>query len=355
MVPAARWLLVLAVAVVLAGAPVLVRAWPVEPSDLDAPALADAVRDAYDTGWSGEVYTQGSVEIPESDSDLDGVARLLGESSTLRVWWRSPDEHRVDRLRTSGETDILRAGDVSVRWRYEGNRVTVTFDDDLRLPDDPDVVPVALARRLLAGVTDDELSRLPDERVAGRPAAGLRVVPSDPRSTLDRIDLWADQDSGVPLRVEVYGVGETSPALVSTVTDLDLRRPTTRQAQIEFTRGVEVSRGRGFEARADGFFVRPDRIAGLPLRADAEVGDAGVYGRGATSTAVIPVRDSVARGLREQLRRVAATIDTGARQAVAFGPVSVVLTQSDEQALLLVGTVTLPTLQQAADELEVRR
>lgn len=351
-VPAARWLLVLAVAVVLAGAPLLVRAWPVPASDLSAPRLAAAVRDSYDTGWSGEVRSQGAVEIPESDSDLDGVARLLGESSTLRVWWRSPEEHRVDRLRPSGETDLIRAGDVSVRWRYEGNRVTVTFDDALRLPDDPDVVPVALARRLLSGVGDDELSRLPDERVAGRAAAGLRVVPSDPRSSIDRVDLWADQRSGVPLRVEVYGGGDPSPALVSEVTDLDLRRPTTREVQIEFSRGVDVSRGRGFDAaRGDLFLLLPDRLAGLPLRRDAEVGDAGVYGRGPTTMTAVPVRESVARGLREELRRLAATTDTGAQQSVAFGPVSVVLTSVAGQDFLLVGTVTLPTLQRAADDL----
>lgn len=354
-VPAARWLLVLAVAVVLAGVPVLVRAWPVEPSDLDAPALADAVRDSARTGWSGEVRSQGAVEVPESDSDLDGVARLLGESSTLRVWWRSPEEYRVDRVRQSGETDVVRDGGMTVRWRYEGNRVTFTPYSTLRLPDDPDVVPVALARRMLGGVTDDELSRLPDERVAGRPAAGLRIAPADARSTISRVDLWADQESGLPLRVEVHAVGEASPALVSEVTDLELRRPTTRQTDLEIGAGVDFSRGVSLEDTPrvelrDGRSL-PRRLVGLDLREGSDLFGAGSYGAGPTAVAVLLVRESVADGLRQQLRKVRATVDTGARQSVRFGPVSVVLTRYGSQSLLLVGTIEVPALDRAADQL----
>lgn len=353
MVPAARWLLVLAVAVGLVGAPVLVRSWPVERSDASPAEVAEAVRASAGTGWSGEVRSQGSVEIPESEAALDGVARLLGESSTLRVWWRSPEEYRVDRVRPSGETDLVRAGDLTLRWRYEGNRVTFTPVSTLRLPDDPDVVPLALARRMLAGADDDELTRLPDDRVAGRPAAGLRLTPADPRSTIDRVDLWADHASGLPLRVEVYADGESAPALASEVTELDLRRPTARETALDLGAGLEFGRGvsLGGTGRSGGV-VSPERLGGLPRREESRTSGLGVYGRGPTALAALPLRDSVARGLRDQLRQVRATRDTGSRLAVAFGPLSVVLARIGDRAYLLVGTVTLPTVDRAADELE---
>lgn len=353
MVPVARWLLVLAVAVGLVGAPVLARAWPVDRSDASAAEVADAVRGSAGTGWSGEVRSQGAVEIPESDAALDGVARLLGESSTLRVWWRSPEEYRVDRVRPSGETDLVRAGGVTVRWRYEGNRVTFTPVSTLRLPDDPDVVPLPLALRMLAGASDDELARLPDERVAGRPAAGLRLTPADPRSTIDRVDLWADQASGLPLRVEVYAAGDSAPALASEVTDLDLRRPTARQTTLELGRGLDFRRGTSLGgAGRPGGVVPPDTLGGLPRREESRESGLGVYGRGPTALAALPLRDSVARGLREQLGKVRATRETRSRMVVAFGPLSVVLARVGDRAYLLVGTVTLPTVERAADELQ---
>lgn len=353
-VPAARWLSVLAVAVVLVGAPVLVRAWPVAQSDVGASELADAVRASDEVGWSGEVRTQGSVEIPESDSDLDGVARLLGESSTLRVWWRSGTEYRVDRVRPSGETDVVRTGGMTVRWRYEGNRVSFSPYTALRLPDDPDVVPSALARRMLSGLGDDELSRMDDRRVAGRAAAGLRVTPADPRSTIARVDLWVDADSGLPLLVRVYADGESSPVLTSEVTEVDLRRPTVRETSLDIDAGVDFSRGVSLDPDGGGTFGAyepPDRLGGLERREGQDLGGVGFYGRGPTTLAALPVRDSVARGLRTQLEKIRATVDTGRRQSVSFGPLSVVLDRVRGSSYLLVGTVTPATVAAAADDL----
>lgn len=364
-VPAARWLTVLAVAVGLVGVPALTRAWPVEQSDVTAADLAGAVLEAPVIGWSGEVRTQGSVDVPVSDSQLDGVARLLGESSTLRVWWRSPEEHRVDRVRPSGETDLVRSGGFSVRWRYEGNRVGIGRLSPLRLPDDPDVLPVSLAAQLLDGAEDDELARLPDERIAGRAAAGLRLTPADARSAIDRVDLWADQQTGLPLRIEVYAAGEPTPALTSEVTDLDLRRPTSRQVWLDLSPGVEVSRERGLgdAGRGSGAIQGlPRTLAGLE-RAGGELdlgsfGGSGGYGRGTTALTAIPVRDSVARDLRSELRRAAELSGDLSGTAVGLGPFTVGLATAPAdggdvagQSYLLVGTLGPAAVQRAGDEL----
>ena len=76
----------------------------------------------------------------------------------------------------------------------------------VRLPDDADLAPPALARRLLAGARPAELRRLPSRRVAGR-SAGAAPAPGEPTTTIERVDVWADTATGLPLRVEAYGAG----------------------------------------------------------------------------------------------------------------------------------------------------
>lgn len=355
--PAARWLVVLALTVALVAVPLGLRAFPVSDTEESAPDLAARVLAADRLGWSGEVATQGSLEVPLTGDTFGGVVRLLGESSRLRVWWRGPTEHRVDRVRESGETDTVRQGDLVVRWRYEGNRVTFTPYSRIRLPDDPDVVPVALAQRLLTGARAAELSRLPSERVAGRAAAGLRLVPADPRSTIGRVDLWADQRTGLPLRVEVYDETPRSrPVLTTETTSVDLDRPPRGDTVLDLSPGVAVRRGTTLDSAAAGDsyapFAPPDEVAGLPRRGDpAAFGAVGVYGRGPTALVAVPLRDVVARGLREQLRKAGTVRDDGERQALEFGPLSVLLDSSGRGNYVLLGTVTSATLEQAADDL----
>ena len=358
MVPAARWLVVLAVAVALVAVPQGLRALPVGDTRESATDLAGRVLDADRLGWSGEVATQGSLEVPLSGDTFGGVVRLLGESSRLRVWWRSSEAYRVDRVRESGETDVVRNGGMTVRWRYEGNRVSFTPYSPIRLPDDPDVVPVALAQRLFAGARPAELSRMASERIAGRPAAGLRLVPADPRSTIDRVDLWADQESGLPLRVEVYaGTAGARPVLTTETTSVDLTRPRRSETDLDLSAGVDYSRGVSLDdaagANAYAPFAPPAAVAGLPRRGEPRaLGAVGVYGRGPTALVAVPLRDVVARGLREQLRKAGNVRDTGERQALEFGPLSVLLDSSGRGGnYVLLGTVTPATLEQAADDL----
>jgi Negative regulator of sigma E activity len=77
-------------------------------------------------------------------------------------------------------------------------------------------VPPALALRLLSEAgRQARFSVIAPVRVAGRSAAGLRMTPADPESTVGRVDIWADPSSGLPLMVEVFGRGSGRPALES--------------------------------------------------------------------------------------------------------------------------------------------
>ena len=51
---------------------------------------------------------------------------------------------------------------------------------------------------------------------AGHAAAGLRLVPENARSTIARVDIWADQSSGLPLAVKVYAAPAGAVPVLST-------------------------------------------------------------------------------------------------------------------------------------------
>jgi hypothetical protein len=51
--------------------------------------------------WSGFVETAGTLQVPDSDS-FATLAQMLGENSQLLVWWRSAEDWRVDRIRSTG-------------------------------------------------------------------------------------------------------------------------------------------------------------------------------------------------------------------------------------------------------------
>jgi hypothetical protein len=368
MVPAARWLVVALLALAVCVPATALRLLPASDTKVAAPVLAQRMRAAIDTGWSGEVRTQGSLSVPLTGSTFGGVARLLGESSQLRVWWQDDAHWRVDRISPTGEADLVREGSTSTRWRYEDNTARQVAWSPIRLPDDNDIVPVALARRMLEGAKPGELSRIPPRRVAGRSAAGLRLVPSDPVSTIGRVDVWADESTNVPLRIDVYGAGDTQhPTLTSEMTTFDDERPSKDALQRQFSPGVDYHESFSFDsvAAANAFapFLLPMRAIGLERKgAPSELGAVGVYGRGPTALLVIPLRDSTARPLHKQLAKSRNARTAERSVALEVGPLSVLLVEGlpaypnprlhDGGNFLLTGTVTPAALRQAAVQLQ---
>lgn len=358
MVPAARWLVVALLALGVCAPPTVLRLLPASDTDISAAALAKRIDASRDTGWSGEVRAQGALEVPLGGSTFGGVARLLGERTELRVWWRNKVNWRVDRITPTGETDLLREGSASIRWKYEDKTARLVSWSRIRLPDDNDLVPTELAARLLDGAKTSELSRIPPRRVAGQSAVGLRLVPADPSSTIARVDVWADESSGVPLRVAVYGDGDSRhPTLTTEVVSFDEEEPSDREVSFEFAPDVDFERGSSFDAvaSANAFapFRLPSEVVDLERRgAEAGLGAVGVYGRGPTALLAVPLRDGPADELAKQLARSRDARETGRNVALDIGPLSVMLVRGEPANFLLTGTVTPAALQQAAIELQ---
>ncbi len=363
MFPGARWLAVTAGAVVLASAPLATRVLPVHQSDISATRLAARIHDSSRLGWSGEVRSLGSLQVPLTGSQFGGVARVLGEQTDLRVWWRDSENWRLDRIRATGESDLVRDGGLTVRWNYEDNKVNFTPYSSVRLPDDVDVVPASLARRLLAGAKPDELSRLPSRRVAGHDSAGLRLVPDDERSTIAAVEVWADEKTGLPLQVKVYGDPAGSVPILNTrliAVSMGTPRPERTDFRLsdslDFSRGVALDEAAGANAFAP--FDPPESIADLRRRGNPETfGAVGVYGRGPTAILAVPVRRGTANDLHDQLAESRDARKAGRSISLEVGPISVLLVRGDRANFLLTGTVSPETLRQASIDLvqNVRR
>lgn len=357
MLPAARWIVVAVVAIACATAPALLRVVPAHDSDISATALAKRIQASSALGWSGEVHALGSLEVPLTGSTFGGVSRLLGGQTDLRVWWRDPEHWRLDRLRTSGEQDLIRSGSRTVRWTYESSEARFTPYSEVRLPNDSDALPPTLAGRLLSGAKAAELTRLPARRVDGRSAVGLRFVPSDSRTTIARVDVWADEDSGLPVRVDVYDKGgRDRPILTTQVISLDTDRPDAEVTSFQPVRGMNFSRGAALDeaagANAYAPFTLPDEVSDLPRRGRPETFRAvGIYGRGPTALVGIPLRSRITKGLYDQLSESRDATVTAQRVSLQVGPLSVLLLVGKDVGLLLTGTVDPVTLETAASDM----
>lgn len=352
-----RWFLVALGVVLVVGVPVGVRSLPAGDSEASAADLLALVDAAQGRSWSGLVETQGSLALPVADRFTD-VGALLGESTRLRVWWRDPGSWRVDRLLASGEVDLVHAEGRTTEYDFDDAEATTSVDPDVRLPRSADLLPPVLAQRLLEDVDAAQASRLPARRVAGVSAPGLRLVPGTERSSIERVDVWVDPDSGVVLSLEVYAVGAADPDFSATMVDFSADRPARERVTFTPTAGTEQSFDDVLDIAdaADQYapLRPPDRIAGLPRARDdgGSQGAVGVYGRGLTQLIAIPLRGREAEPLREQVQRTPGVQVAPLGATLVVGPLGVLLTgEGDDGGWLLVGTVDAVGLQDAAQDL----
>jgi hypothetical protein len=345
----------------LCGLPAIVAALPVPGSALSATALR--ARILASAGVPYQAYAESSVDLglPELP-DLGDVSTLLDGITDQDVWYRSPGQWRADVITSAGETDTYQTSHGIFVWDYSSNLLTqILGAEPVRLPRAADLLPPDLARRLLGYASHaDHLSRLPPQRVAGVAAAGLRLIPADPATTVGEVDIWADPATGLPLEVEITGRGASHPILVSRFLDLSERRPSRA------TVTPDPAPGTGFTTTVlpdvsgilNGFGpLLPSRLAGMDrVASPGGLADVAAYGAGFSRFAVLPLPYGVGeRALNAASDAGAAGIDLGSGTGAAMQTplLTVVLAQgpSGRPVYLLTGTVTAALLVRAATDL----
>ena len=352
-----RWGVVAAVVGALLAAPAIVAAWPVPLAARAPEALLAQVRTSADTPYEAYVATRGRLRLPDF-GPLDEVASLFGTAIHLRAWVGSAERWRVDRLHRTGEVDTYRDGEQILIWD-SAERLTTRRREttSLRLPRPADLLPAELGRRLVAAIGPaDRVTPIAARRVAGRPAAGLRIVPASAASTIAHAELWIDQARGLPLAVDVTAEGEKSPAI--SVETLTIAFGPPDPAVLTF----EPPIGTGFRTRGGGRgqdlvaqiersspVELPDSLGGLARNPGPSRGVA-TYGRGfETVTLLGAPRGVVPPELtrRPVSRRPwggdAILIETSLIKAELFG--------AGENSYLVAGAVDVAELDRLAGEL----
>jgi hypothetical protein len=196
-------------------------------------------------------------------------------------------------------------------------------------------------------------------------ASGLRLSPADPDTTVGRVDVWADPDTGLPLHVEVAPkTAPGVPLLISTMQEVALRAPDP--AVLVPPRPPGSSRVRAAAADLGGALrvldatAPPAQLAGRPrvaLTGD-ELPGVGVYGAGLAGFVLVPVSRGIAgRVLDGAAAAGGVAIGVPRGRAVRIGTplLSLAVRSGRGGSVLLVGTVEPEVLERAVVELSGAR
>jgi hypothetical protein len=355
-----RWLAVLAATAVLAALPSLVAAVPARNSELSAAELLRLINSSASRPYSGYAESTGGLALPATNR-FGSVADLFGGRTQLRVWHRSSSDWRVDAISFAGETGIHHDKYGDWTWNYESNTVARTgsaLAADVRLPTAADLLPPELGRRLLSQALPQEATRIGSARIAGRSAPGLRVTPNQPASSIAHVEVWADPETGLPLRVQVRGKQSRAPAMTSTFLDFSPAEPPAATTAFVPPAGSNISDrpSRDLVTAIDQWanLKPPDRLAGLERNNRLPtLGSVGVYGRGVTELLAVPLPGRIAYSLGQELAEAIAADPDEPQLSLSIGPLSLLLSvpSRPDSAWLLIGTVTAATLAAAAAEL----
>lgn len=356
-----RWITLLSVVAILCAIPVAVRAWPAPVAEIELQALRERVRASTDQPYEGYAVSSGTMGLPELPR-LGDVAALVTGTTNMRAWYAGPDRWRVDTLDTGSERGLYQAPDGQYAWDYAANQLTqVVGAQPARLPRAADLMPPDLARRLLDAADGDRVVAIGGRRVAGIAAAGLRITPSSPHTTVGHVDIWADPATGLPLQVELTGRGAVRPVVVTRFLDLRLVTPSG-----EVTTPPAPRPGVGFTVtgRPDivGLLDRvdpralPERLAGQARRPSVSgVSAVGVYGTGLAQYLVLPLPREFGRdaydGATKWGQRL--TFPAGAAALISTSLVSVLVVRPNagRRTYLVAGLVNGELLEQVGAEL----
>lgn len=351
-----RWLVVAAGVVLLCALPALASALPVSVPSLTAEQLRARILASQSMSFVGYAESDATFGLPPLGA-FSSVADLLDGVTKMEVWQASPEYWRVDTLSDASERDEYQEGPaLEYTWDSQQLLLTqITGKPAIRLPVAADLVPATLGVRLAK--EPGTLSLLPPRRVAGQAAAGLRIVPSDPASTIGHVDIWANPHTGLPLLVDITARGAANAALETQFFQVSAWHPdpSVLTPVVTATSGFATTSASNLSSELNNLFFRalPAQLDGRALTS-VPVPGAGLYGTGLAAFAVLAIRGD--DGLVGEATSAGATPFTAAdaEGAYASAPLInlvVVHEMGRHTVFLLAGLVTRTVLMKAALQL----
>lgn len=191
------------------------------------------------TGTVVETAALGIPQLPELSNQNSPVSLLAG-SHTVKVWYQDPTHLRLSAPVQMDETDVIRNG--RQVWLWQSNKDSVTkltlpakqAKSAQATPTQVPLTPQQAASQVLKAVGPS--TRVSVQRtvtVAGQPAYQLVLSPKSSGSLVGRVNIAVDASNNVPLRVQVFARGASSPAFQVGYTAISFVRPAA--ANFSFT------------------------------------------------------------------------------------------------------------------------
>jgi outer membrane lipoprotein-sorting protein len=223
------------------------QAAPGLPARTAAQLLADVAESAPPplTGTVVETASFGLPSLPATGNPTS-LSSLLTGSHTIRVWYASPGHFRLALPQSLSESDVIRDGRTAWLWQSTLNKVTKftlpANAPEKAVPPQP-LTPQQAARQVLAAVGPTTTVRVDSNvTVAGQAAYALVLAPKDTRSLIGQVQIDVDGRNGVPLRLQVFARGASSPAFQVGYTDLHFVKPAAADLRFSPPPGATVTR-----------------------------------------------------------------------------------------------------------------
>ncbi|MGO9292913.1 MAG: LolA family protein, partial [Streptosporangiaceae bacterium] len=229
-----------------------------------------------------ETANLGLPSLPDMGSLSAGLSALSG-THTIKVWYADPAHVRVALLASMGETDLRLDGRQA--WLWQSSSQTATH---LTLParaakaeaqgkaaSQPTMrlTPQQAARQVLAAVGPTTTVGVQQNvTVAGQAAYQLRIAPRSDQSLIGQIRIAIDAANSMPLRLQVFARGATSPALQIGFSSITWGKPAASNFAFTPPKGAKVKQAKIGAAGGIGFLpgLRAG-LAGLPFASPGNV------------------------------------------------------------------------------------
>jgi outer membrane lipoprotein-sorting protein len=226
------------------------QASPNLPNRTPAQLLASIGTDAKVPPMTGTVVETASLGLPQlpQTGNPTSMASLLTGSHTMKVYYQDSKHYRLSIPQPQSETDVIANGSKVWLWQSSSDSVTEFTQADAagaknaapKVAQTP-LTPQQAASQVLAKVGQTTLvSVQANVMVAGEPSYQLVLAPKDSRSLVGKVVIAIDGKYGVPLRVQLYAKGASSPAFQVGYTALQWVAPDPANFSFTAPKGASV-------------------------------------------------------------------------------------------------------------------
>jgi outer membrane lipoprotein-sorting protein len=224
------------------------QAAPDLPAKTPAQLLASVGSDHKVPPMTGTVVETASLGLPRlpQTGNQSSLVSLLTGSHTVKVYYQDSSHFRLAVPQPQAETDLIANGSTLWLWQSASDSVTKftgkTAKAARAVPETQALTPQQAAGQVLAAVGPTTLvSVQANVMVAGEPAYQLVLAPKDSRSLVGRVVIAVDGKYAVPLRVQLFAKGASSPAFQVGYTDVQFVAPSAANFDFSPPSGAKVS------------------------------------------------------------------------------------------------------------------